>query len=239
MKPFIFCILLVMLGSLPVLGQELTTIRKGVSRELWEVYQASSYHTKVKDGTYEVTTNQKETLVKGQFKDGKKVGVWEYLDAGVPIQRYDFSAGQLLYNATDSLSFVRSDYALEALTDEGDSIQPPYKIGGVNYGFFLLYEPRDMPEELKGMTANAQMTYVFTVSEEGKMLDWTVMYTGPSIHEITVKRSILHLPADAYEFVAAKVNGKPVKSKLSYTIPLRVDYRRVIGPSNGTATEHN
>ncbi len=237
MKLFLFCILFA-LATMPVLGQELTTIRRGLSRELWEIYQASSYHVKVKDGTYEVTTNKKETLVKGQFKNGQKVGVWTYYDAGVPIQIYDFSAGKLLYNIPDSLTMVRSDYALEAVTDEGDTIQPPNKIGGANYGFLLLYEPRDMPEELKGMTASAQMTYVFTVTEEGKLQDWTVMYTGTSIHEIIVKKSILHLPADAYEFVAAKVNGKPVKSKLSYTVPLLVDHRGVIGTSNGVVTEH-
>jgi hypothetical protein len=214
------------------------TIRKSLSRMLWEVYQVSPESKKVKDGTYEVLTDDKQLLVKGQYKDGKKVGIWEYYSSGNPVQRFDYNAGQLVYNADDQSTMVKSEYSLEAITDDHDTISPPYKIGGINYGFFLLYDPRDIPEDVKKVTSNVLMTYVLTISEEGKLVDWTVMYKGSNVAEAATKQNIYHLPEDAYTFIPAKVNGKPVRSKLTYVVPLSVDHTVEMGGTNGNATKH-
>lgn len=233
------CFVTFSLGIFAQSGDNAKTLRRGLSRELWEVYQVSPADKKIKNGTYEVLTDSKDLLVKGQYKDGKKDGIWEYYSGGVPIQRYDFSSGQLVFNEPDSVSIVKSTYAVEAVTNEGDTVVPPYKIGGVNYGFFLLYDPRSLPPELKSMTSNVQMTYIFTISEEGKLLDWTVLYAGNAVSESAQKQSLYRLPADAYEFVAARVNGKPVRSKLTYVVPISVDHTTEKGPSNGNVTKNS
>ncbi|TDW99132.1 hypothetical protein EDB95_0140 [Dinghuibacter silviterrae] len=215
------------------------TIRRGVSRYLWEIYEADAYSHKDKDGLYSVETNKKEQLVKGHYKDNKKVGVWEYYDGGVLVQQYDFSKDTLLFDTTDVNTFVATQYSVEAITDETDTVLPPRKIGGVNYGFLLLFDPRDYPPDLKGISSDVKMTYMFTISETGKLLKWKVMYVGPTVQEIIQEREINHLPADAYEFTAARVNGKPVRSTIVYSVPITVDHRPGMGGSNGNVTRHS
>jgi hypothetical protein len=214
------------------------TVRRSLSRELYEVYQVSPQNKKVKDGTYEVVNETKEVLVKGQYKEGKKSGIWEYYSNGVVVQRFDFDKDQIVFEQNDPNSMVSSTYSVNAITDDKDTVVPPAKIGGANYGFFLLYDPRSIPADVKATSSNLSMTYVFTISDQGKLLDWTVMYKGDSVAESREKEDIHRLPEDAYEFTAASVNGKPVQSKLVYRVPLNVDHTTLVGAGNGVATKH-
>lgn len=214
------------------------TVRRVLSRELYEIFQVSPQNKKVKDGTYEVVNDAKEVLVKGQYKDGKKAGIWEYYSNGVVVQRYNYDEAQIVFQQNDPNSMVTSTYSVNAITDDKDTVVPPAKIGGANYGFFLLYDPRSIPSDVKATSSNLSMTYVFTISDQGKLLDWTVMYKGDSVAESREKEDIHRLPEDAYEFTAASVNGKPVQSKLVYRVPLNVDHTTNIGAGNGVATKH-
>jgi hypothetical protein len=214
------------------------TVRRSLSRDLWEVYQVSPANKKVKDGTYEVLNDSKVMLVKGQYKDGKKAGIWEYYSNGTVVQRYDFTRNEVVFDEPDPNSFVSSTYSVNAITDEKDTVTPPVKIGGANYGFFLLYDPRSIPSDVKATTSNVAMTYIFTISDAGKLLDWTVLYKGDSVAEERQRQDIHRLPDDAYEFVAASVNGKPVQSKLVYVVPINVNHTTEVGAGNGVATKH-
>jgi hypothetical protein len=64
------------------------------------------------------------------------------------------------------------------------------------------------------------------------------MYKGSNVAEAATKQNIYHLPEDAYTFIPAKVNGKPVRSKLTYVVPLSVDHTVEMGGTNGNATKH-
>jgi len=214
------------------------TLRKGLSRELWEIYQVPVDRRKVKNGEYKVEDNQTKVLARGQYKDGKRVGVWEFYDEGATVQKYDYSDGKIVYNVPDTLTMVKTDYSVSVPVSDGDTVVPPTKIGGVNYGFYLLFDYKDIPPQIKGTTENVQMTYVFTISKEGKLLDWTVLFAGPNVQPMTINEPTGHLPDDAYAFSPAMVNGTPVKSKLSYVIPILVDHVNATGTSNGNVTKH-
>lgn len=199
------------------------------SESLTETYSYMPNDKKVKDGISKVTDEQNKVLAMGYYRNNKKAGVWNYYSPnGTVVQQYDYANKKLLSNAIyDPGSFVRYSYELPGITvPAGANVEPPVKIGGNNYGFFLLYELRQIPKEIKNdnFLLNAAMSYEFTIDENGKLENWDIAYMDET-SEKAVRRehqSLKGLPEDAYEFIAAKVDGKPVKSKVTFMIPLKV-----------------
>jgi len=215
------CVFFILLLPLAGFAQKLK--KRKVSTSLTESYNVSGDDKKTKQGPYVVMNEKDVVLVQGQYKDGVKDGTWTYFNEnGQIVQKYDFSYARLLYDARDTTSIVRTGFELRQKAAEGDTIQVPYKIGGSNYGFYLLYDRQDLPEEVTKQVKGMVMTYAFTISEDGKLEDWTINYTGPYYNK-TIKQSIKNLPDDAYEFSAAKLNGQPVGSKVYYAVSLDVN----------------
>jgi hypothetical protein len=219
--------------TLPTFAQELNTEKKTLSRNLDEVYQVDPAHKKIKAGRYKVVDDQKHTLVMGSFKDGKKDSVWTYYNNWEdPIQQFDFTNHRLMYQKTDSATIVGSIFHIFTNLAVGDKLQPPYKIGGANYGFFLLFDARDIPEEVRKSSDAAIMSYVFNISDRGELVSWQVMYKGKQFADIVQNKSIRGLPPDAYEFTPALINGQPVNSQLILSVALDVNHIEVPGNNN-------
>ena len=221
----------------PGLAQELKTEKKTLSRNLDEVYQVDPANKKIKEGAYKVVDDQKHVLVMGSFKDGKKDSVWTYYNNWQePIQLYDFTNHRLAYEKTDSATSVKSIFQLYTPLKTGDKLQPPHKIGGANYGFFLLFDARDIPQEVRKYAEGATMSYVFSISDQGELLGWQVVYKGRQFRDIVQNKSIKGLPADAYEFVPAVINDHPVNSQLVLSVALDVNHIEV--PTNNNMPAH-
>jgi hypothetical protein len=230
MKPIILCSLS-LLFLYHSYSQDHQTQKRTLSRHLREVYDVLKTDWKIKDGPYFVINDDGGKVVKGTYEKGKKSGVWTYLNnAGVVLQKYDFSHDSLVYSAVDSGSIVHTDFQfLELPANDNDKIQAPYKIGGSEYGFYLIFDERDIPADVKSATSTASMTYVLTVSAKGELESYTLLFSGSVINDKIIHRSIRGLPADALEFSTAKINGVGVRSKLTYVIPLNVMHVDVPG----------
>jgi hypothetical protein len=87
-----------------------------------------------------------------------------------------------------------------------------------------LYDERDIPAEVKAAGAIAQMTYVLTISEKGTLESYRILFRGEGFTDITIPRPVKGLSHEASEFAAATVNGKPVRSQISWTIPLDIHH---------------
>jgi hypothetical protein len=230
MKPIILCSLSLLLVCRSW-SQDHQTQKKTLSRHLREVYDVPKKDWKTKDGPYFVINDDGVKLVKGAYDNGKKSGVWSFLNAaGDVLQKYDFSHDSLLYSAVDSGSIVHTDFQiLEFPANDNDKIQAPYKIGGSEYGFYLIFDDRDIPADVKSATSTASMTYVLTISAKGELEGYTLLFSGSVINDKVIHRSTRGLPADALEFSPAKINGVGVRSKLTYMIPLNVMHVDVPG----------
>ena len=205
--------------------QDHQTNKRNLSRHLRELYNVLKSHWKVRDGGYTVVNDEGETIVKGAYADGRKTGVWNYYDDnGRLVQQYDFTNDSLISRDGDSLSIVHSDYQIPGVIDDSATIRAPYKIGGPEYGFFLLYDERDIPAEIKSATSVAQMTYVLTISAKGTLEAYRILFRGEGFGDISLSRSVRGLPHEASEFAAATVNGSPVRSQISWTIPLDIKH---------------
>jgi hypothetical protein len=234
--------LLLNLLLLPVtfsaLSQDHQTNKKTLSRHLREVYTVVKTSWKVKDGPYAVINDARLTVVKGAYTNGKKSGIWSYYDNnGKLVQEYDFDHDSLLSQVRDPSSVVHDDFQIPQGVQDSSKLQPPYKIGGSEYGFYLLYDERDIPETVKSASGRANMTYVLTIDEKGRLESYALIFGGEHFSDIVERRSIKGLSAEALEFSAATVDGKPVRSKISYTIPLDIDHVSVPG-TNNIVTQH-
>lgn len=225
-----------------VSAQDTKLIKRKLSSTLTEVYEVSKTDKKNKDGKYTVINDDKKVLVTGVYKKNKKDSIWTYYSAGGNvIQRYDFTNNQLVFDDNDAATIVRSNFFISADSTAKNKIEQPYKIGGLNYGFYLLYDQRSIPNEVLNETVAVQssMNYVFYLSPEGKLEKWDIVFTRGSDKENVINQSIKDLPADAYEFSPAKLNGKPVASKLIFNILLNVNqFNTPASGSNNNMMSH-
>jgi hypothetical protein len=219
-------------------AQDHQTNKKTLSRHLREVFDVKKSDWKIKDGTYAVINDANFPIVKGSYADGKKSGVWSYYDNdGKLVQQYDFDHDSLLIQTGDSASIVHADFQIPQGFEDSTKVRPPYKIGGAEYGFYLLFDDRDIPQAVKGSSGKAEMTYVLTIDERGKLESYMIVFAAESINDIVVRRSIKGLPQEALDYGCAMIDGKPVRSKISYTIPLDVNHTVVPG-NNYQVTQH-
>lgn len=205
-------------------AQDIKTIKRTVSASLTEEYEVFKNNKKIKNGNYWVFDNNKQAIVKGIYNNDNKDSVWTYYNNnGEVIQRYNFKENKLVVNNADAATIVQQKFEI-AHTATNAQIEPAVKIGGANYGFYLLYDERLIPAKLKSETrlSTDTLSYIFTVSALGKLERWDVK-TVNSYGDSTIQNySIKGLPTDAYDFVPAKVNGTPVESKLILYVVLNI-----------------
>lgn len=227
-KGIILFLLLPNCLGIQVKAQEVKTHKK--SESLTELVTYAPGSRKIKDGVYKVMDANNKTLVIGYYRQDKKVGIWNYFNPnGVLVQRYDYSNDSLLMNNNhDEGTLVKYSFEIpDAKIPANTDVTPPVKIGGNNYGFYLLYDIRQIPIQVRNeiATTRAVMNYEFTIGPDGKLESWDISYLDSRMDKEITKNnlSIKHLPEDAYTFIPAKLNGRPVRSKLVYTIPLVVE----------------
>ena len=211
-------------------SQDHQTNKKTLSRHLREVYDVLKADWKIKDGSYTVINDDNKAIVKGSYTNNRKTGVWKYYDNnGKLVQEYDYSRDSLLFQDSDPLSVVHDDFQIPQGVEDSAKLRRPYKIGGPEYGFYLLFDERDIPPTVKSASGKAEMNYVLTIDEKGSLESYTLIFGGENFNDIVIRRSVRGLSAEALEYAAATIDGKPVRSKISYTIPLDVNHVSVPG----------
>lgn len=232
MKKQIICLIVLLSGFLQLTAQNEKWSKKRISPSLVENFVVSPTQKKVKNGEYFVVNDKKQELVRGKFKDGKKDSVWNFFNKnGEIIQQFDYRTNKMLYNVIDETSIVKEKFTIDTTVTGTLKVIPARKIGGVNYGFYLLYSEKALPVEVKQQQDDVLMEYVFTISETGNLEDWHIVYSSRFYND-DIKMSIRGLPSDAYEFTPAMIDGKPVKSKVVYQIPLNINQARDKGTYN-------
>ncbi len=221
----LLCIIL--FSFLNGISQETKQVKKFISPTLIEKYSVLKSDKHIKEGNYTVTDLNNHILVLGQYKNNKKDSIWNYMnEAGNVIQKYNYSDSTLLIDEPDEATFVHADYKLDDLTSNGGKISAPYVIGGASYGFYLFYNPKDIPPQVENQTAVVKMTYSFSIEATGKVKTGTVHYSGAGI-DLTEDIPVKNLPEDVYSFLPAQVDGKAVNSTLMYSTDLNINKSRL------------
>ena len=181
---------------------------------------------KIKNGECFIVDLNNAELARGHYKNDKKDSIWNYFGkTGDLIQVYDYTNKKLIYNIVDRKTMVTEAYVVDTANLKNATVVAPIKLGGVNYGFNLLYNERNLPTAVKQQTDKVLMEYVFSLSETGKVEKVSLNYTS-TFYNTENPQSIDSDIPDAYEFLPATVNGKPVKSKFIYQIIMEVSQAR-------------
>ena len=181
---------------------------------------------KIKNGESFIVDLNNAELARGNYKNGVKDSIWNYFGkTGDLIQVYNYTNKKLVYNIVDRKTIVTEAYVVDTANLPNAKVVAPVKLGGVNYGFNLLYNERNLPTAVKQQTDKVLMEYVFSLSETGKVEKLSLNYTSTFYNSENPQSIDSDIP-DAYDFLPATINGKPVKSKFIYQIILEVSQAR-------------
>ncbi|MCX6332383.1 MAG: hypothetical protein NTZ82_07075 [Bacteroidetes bacterium] len=213
-------------------AQNLVWRKMRVAHTLVENYETDKNNKKLKLGECFIVNSSNRELARGKYNNGFKDSIWNYFSSnGDLVQVYDFTNKKLLYNIPDEGTIVKQRSDVDTAGLVKPKVVTPVKIGGLNYGFYLLYNERNLPQAAKDQKEDILMEYVFDVSATGKMEGFSINYIS-TFYNVEFKQSIKDLHQDAYEFIPANVNGKPVKSKLVYQVMLYISQARDKGTYN-------
>jgi hypothetical protein len=230
MKKLIF--ILAILVSQFVNAQNTVWRKMRIAPTLVENYESDKANKKLKLGECFIVNSANRELARGMYKNGLKDSIWNYFSQNSDlIQVYDFTNKKLIYNIPDVSSIVKQRSVVDTNGYVNAKVVAPVKIGGLDYGFYLLYNQRNLPQGAKDQKEDILMEYIFDVSATGKLEDFNIKYTS-TFYNAEFKQSIKDLHGDAYEFIPASIDGNPVKSKLVYQIMLYISQARDRGTYN-------
>ena len=213
-------------------AQSIVWRKMRIAPTLVENYESDKANKKVKLGECFIVNSANRELARGKYKNGLKDSIWNYFSQNNDlIQVYDFTNKKLIYNIPDVSSIVKQVSVMDTNGYIKPKVIAPVKIGGLDYGFYLLYNQRKLPEGAKDQREDILMEYVFDISATGNLEDFNIKYTS-TFYNAEFKQSIRDLHGDAYEFIPASINGNPVKSKLVYQIMLYISQAKDRGTYN-------
>ena len=208
-KCILFC--LAYMTFININGQKLKTITKYdfITTEKFEVLKKNK---KIRNGSYLMKWKSDGTvLVKGQYQDNRKIGVWEYSDFRTKKleQKYDYDTKSITfseYSFWDKTPYSHFKYNGEWIMGEIDTL--PEVIGGLS-GLKLkltkfALKITDFPKA--GITI-----FSFIVTKEGKTRDYKVVSTPESSGVDDILQVIME---DKDNWTAAIYKGTKVDSEV-------------------------
>jgi hypothetical protein len=205
------------------LAQKVVQKRNNIIDDIDEYYQAIADSTGkvIQSGSY-LSYRGKKTMASGQYKDGKRVGIWHYYDhEGDEMQQYDHDNNKLLFEAPQSReSNIR--YMIDETINDKDKATPAVKIGGRYFGYLQYLKMIRRIHALRGLDESG-CTAVLTllVSPMGRLADCSVdlMCRGSDPVHFVVDTDAI--PESEKLFIPATFNGQGVASRV--TIQCRAD----------------
>ena len=164
----------------------------------------------IKNGLSEIKGGRKK-VASGAYKNNERTGQWyfyKFSDSSIVDQIYNYSTGVVeTSNAPGNVY-----YEIEGFST-GKNVIYPCKIGGFDYGMHFLKRDFKIPSELKSLKGRHQLFLIFTIDSSGQLTDYEQKIASDSFNNSKMIDLTKFKPTDL-NFVAAKVNGVAVKSKL-------------------------
>jgi len=164
----------------------------------------------IKNGLSEIKGGRKK-VASGAYKDGERTGRWyffKFADSAIVDQIYNYTTNEVeTNNAPENAS-----YEIEGF-ETSKNLTYPCKIGGFDYGMHFLKREFKIPGELKSLKGRHDVFLIFTIDSAGKLINYEQKIASTSYNSSKTVDLAKFKPTDL-TFVAAKVNGVAVKSKL-------------------------
>ncbi|WP_412465479.1 hypothetical protein [Pedobacter sp. KLB.chiD] len=164
----------------------------------------------IKNGLSEIKNGRKKVAT-GTYKDNERIGRWKFYkfaDSAVIDQIYNYSTKELEASNAPLNAFYEIDNS-----EGSDNITYPCKIGGFDFGMYFLKKNFRIPNELKSLKGRHNLLLIFTIDSYGKLINYEQKIISPSYNS-SESVDLTKFKSDDLTFVAAKVNGNAVRSKL-------------------------
>jgi periplasmic protein TonB len=182
-----------------------------------ETYYVLKDNQEVKHGDYR--KNYRSFSMKGQYDNGKRVGVWEFTgNDGQLVQKIDFTN-----NSVTNLQ--PADLSEKYWVKEGETFkeikldEPPIFMGGKSWFNYYAWTLLRYPADARRNGIEGQVFISATITKEGKMIDEKVEEgPGYGTNEEAL-RIFLLIPDD---WIPAKVNGEAVDIRVLIPIKFKL-----------------
>lgn len=216
---FIFFFLVL---SVPAQQTEKKT-KRGKNPDSREVYYVIT-GTDIKHGAYSRTLRGTISISeKGQYDNGLKSGVWEYLDpSGQVEQRYDFSKNELVYERNDSSSFAgatKSALIIKGELRENNTGRLPVLLGGSSKYAYYLANNLVYPSQARANQVEGTVIVSVTITTDGRIVDEQIEgEAGFGLGEEALR--VVRLLPD--EWIPLTLDGKLVATRMFIPIRFRL-----------------
>lgn len=171
----------------------------------------------VKNGSADVFLHKK-LVATGLYKDNERVGRWRFFNRDSISQVYNYKSKKIEYNVPDTTLA----YNIDSL-NQGDKVSYPIKIGIMNNLYWYLASTAKVPDELKQIKGEYQVTFVISISKFGKITKQEVNYKSNNISKSYELVDQTHGYKD-FEFSPAIANGNAVDSQMILKVRVRIGH---------------
>ena len=154
-------------------------------------------------------------IARGKFKNGKKVGVWQFFDSlGRLNERYNYDLEKFSYEAplaSDDFSFLFED-SLKT----GDRLTRPLRIGGIYYGFIPYLSLFRLPFDTYDIDMATFDAYLeLLISPMGRLAQYRVrVFSAQYQYDHIFTMDVNLFNDEDRKFVPATKNGENVMSRI-------------------------
>jgi hypothetical protein len=193
-------------------SQDSVAQRNHLSDSVIEHFFVLKSDPKIRQGPYFVLLHRRVALVKGQYKNGAKTGLWQFFDiSGRLSERYNYDKKMFTYEgplyAGADLSYLFDDSL-----KKGDRLTRPLKIGGVYFGYIpylnifkVPFDPLDLNMDL--FSAEIELL----ISPMGRLADYKIrLFSGYYGYDHIFTMDISQFSDEDRSFTPATHNGIPV-----------------------------
>lgn len=166
-------ILLFILILLPqfLYAQETRKMQNKKGKETYHVLKADK---NTKQGTYIKRSYEDKILVKGQYENNKKSGIWEFYDLqGELVLKYDYSNDSIVFNEMQDIITNKKYKVLEPHIGKSLTREPIY-LGGDAYIISEVFRNIKYPAYALRNKKTGEVMVSFTVDKNGKTSNFHV-----------------------------------------------------------------
>jgi len=197
-------------------GQDTLARRERLSDTVVAHYHVLSTPENEKVGPYFVFLHRRTLLVRGNYKNGKKSGVWQFFDIkGVLNEKYNYDKKIFTYEAplysSPDFSFLFDDSL-----KKGDRLTRPLKIGGAYFGFLPYLNLFRLPFAAEDVNTDLFDAYIeLLISPMGRLADYNIRLVSSDYNYDQIFNLDVHLFSDEDRmFTPATLNGTSVISRI-------------------------
>ena len=205
-----FILIILILTCINAIGQNLKTKKKS-STYYKEIFSFDK-KTKQKQGLYfKIRKSNKDTLIKGFFKDDKKVGIWKFFDKDNTLYfAYDYNQNittlEDSFKSTDSVHVkTNNEFKLTKVDN------PALYIGFKDEVKTIIKETFNPPTSLFQKEESGFTIASFEINKTGEIQNISIESSNNINIEKAIKKSIQKIKN---KWIPASINSKPVVSKI-------------------------